>query len=96
MDLSHFKKPFIQTDYSITAQVHYRSYTDYGSLQLRLVGTDQWGFECESEIDIPPEFGLKPFWRGRTVRVTMTPDNNGCNFKVEFPRASPMEVRRGR
>jgi len=96
MDMSHFKKPFIQTDNSITAQVQCRRYTDYGSLQLRLVGTDQWGFECECEIDIPPDFGLKPFRRGRTVRVTTTPDDNGCNFKVEFPRSSPMEARHGR
>lgn len=96
MDMSHFKKPFIQTDNSITAQVHCRWYTDYGSLRLRVVGTDQWGFECESEIDIPPEFGLKPFRRGRTVRVTTTPDDGGCKFVVEFPRASPMEARHGR
>lgn len=96
MDLSHFKKPFIETSNSVTAQVNWRYYTDYGSLQLSLVGTDQWGFQCECQIDIPPEFGLKPFRRGRTVRVTTTPDDTGCKFVVEFPRSSPMEARHGR
>lgn len=92
MDESNYEKPYIKNGNSVTAQVERCRYTDFGWIQLDLVGTEPSGMRCLHSIDLPPEFGLEPFQPGRTVCVTKTHGDYGCTFKVEFEHAPPTEV----
>jgi len=92
MTTSYFQNPIIFAGHSVTGQVNRRYIDDDGFLFLELIGIDEMGFQSTCEMSLHPDFGLKTFRRGRTVRVTCTSDEHGHKTVVEFPRRPPMEI----